>query len=266
MQTQYPQRVLSQRIAETVRNAKRLENLDHNGYSAIFVMSGFIMPVAVYHLILSHKLLKLKLLLFRCNICLSKKALPVSHVTVQHVIKEALSELPNTVDKLVKDNLFTLLPAVNTQSRVSTEKLERKLEIRIQNLPEPTDNTQLKRMESDENLVSDVLKHLNEWDRHNVSSVKRLRQFKSTNTRPRSVLVKFSNEWTASKVLKKAQLLKEFRTPVFVSKSLTSDELALEKLILKKRWELINSGIPKQDLKVRNLQLFHKDIVLDITA
>ena len=107
---------------------------------------------------------KAKLLLFRCNNCLSKKALPVSHVTVQHAIKEALSELPNTVDKLVKDNLSTILPAVNTQSRVSTEKLERKLEIRIQNLPEPTDNTQLKRMESDENLVSEVLKHLNEWD------------------------------------------------------------------------------------------------------
>ena len=179
---------------------------------------------------------KAKLLLFRCNICLSKKALPVSHVTVQHAIKEALSELPNTVDKLVKDNLSTILPAVNTQSRVSTEKLEHKLEIRIQNLPEPTDNTQLKRMESDENLVSDVLKLLNEWDRHNVSSIKRLGQFKSTNTRPRSVLVKFSNEWTPSKILKKAQLLKEFRTPVFISKSLTSDELALEKLILKKRW------------------------------
>ena len=83
---------------------------------------------------------KTKLLLFRCNICLSKKALPVSHVTVQHAIKEALSELPNTVDKLVKDNLSTILPAFNTQSRVSTEKFERKLEIRIQNLPEPTDN------------------------------------------------------------------------------------------------------------------------------
>ena len=165
----------------------------------------------------------------------------------------------------MNDNLSTILPAVNTQSRESTEKLERKLEIRIQNLPEPTDNTQLKRMESDENLVSDVLKHLNEWDRHNISS-KRLGPFKSTNTRPRSVLVKFSNEWTASKVLKKAQLLKEFRTPVFISKSLTSDELALEKLILKKRWELVNSGTPKQDLKIRNLQLFHKDIVVDITA
>ena len=204
---------------------------------------------------------KAKLLLFRCKICL-----PVSHVTVQHAIKEALSELPNTVDKLVKDNLSTILHAVNTQSRVSTEKLERKLDIRIQNLPEPTDNTQLKRMESDENLVSDVLKHLNEWDRYKVSSIKRLGQFKSTNTRPRSDLVKFSNEWTASKVLKKAQLLKEFRTPVFISKSLTSDELALEKLILKKRWELINSGTPKQDLKILNLQLFHKDIVVDITA
>ena len=46
MQTQYPQRMLSQRLAETVRNARRLDNLDHNGYSAIFVMSGFIMPVA----------------------------------------------------------------------------------------------------------------------------------------------------------------------------------------------------------------------------
>ena len=90
-------------------------------------------------------------------------------------------------------------------------------------------------------------------------------QFKSTNTRPRSVLVKFSNEWTASKILKKAQLLKEFRTPVFISKSLTSDELALEKIILKKRWELINSGNPKQDLQTRNLQLFHKDIVVEIT-
>ena len=74
---------------------------------------------------------KAKLLLFRCNICLSKKALTVSHVTVQHAIKEALSELPNTVDKLLKDNLSTILPAVNSQSRVSTESLNANLKFAL---------------------------------------------------------------------------------------------------------------------------------------
>ena len=34
--------------------------------------------------------------------------------------------------------------------------------------------------------------------------------FKSTNTKPRSVLLKFSNEWTASKVLKKHNFSKNF--------------------------------------------------------
>lgn len=198
----------------------------------------------------------------------SRKSPPISSVTakVQDVIKEALSELPKTLDKLVKDNLSVVLPAVNTQSKVTAEKLERKLEIRIQGIPESNETSQFKRMQSDESTISEILEHLNEWDPSNISSIKRLGPFKASNNRPRSILVKFANEWTASKCLRKAHFLKTFKSPVFLSKSLSSDELALEKRVLKKRWELISNGTPKEDLKIRNLQLLHKDTVIDITS
>ena len=74
--------------------------------------------------------------------------------------KEALSELPITLGKLVKDTSATTVPAISNQLKRSSVNTDRQLEIRVQGIPESSDTSQLKRMEFDERHVSDVPKML----------------------------------------------------------------------------------------------------------
>ena len=58
----------------------------------------------------------------------------------------------------------------------------------------------------------------------------------------------------------KWHLLRNHAYPVFICKSLTEDEEAIGKRLLKKRWHMIQSNIPREELKIRNLKLYHTDM------
>ena len=94
----------------------------------------------------------------------------------------------------------------------------------------------------------------------NVASVFRVGQRVATATRPRTIILRFANEWSAQKCLAKSYWLKEFDYPVFVSKSLNKAEIKIENRLLKKRKLLIDSGVPRKELKLRNLKFFRSDV------
>ena len=101
-----------------------------------------------------------------------KKTLFVSHVSVKDDIrKEALSELPITLGKLVKDTSATTVPAISNQLKRSSVNTDRQLEIRVQGIPESSDTSQLMRMEFDERHVSDVPKNVDEQDHCSILSI-----------------------------------------------------------------------------------------------
>ena len=50
------------------------------------------------------------------------------------------------------------------------------------------------------------------------------------------------------------------RLPVFFCKSLTEDGEAIGKRLLEKRWDMIQTNIPREELKIRNLKLYHIDM------
>ena len=56
------------------------------------------------------QLVKSNLLLFKCIICLQKKSFVLSSSTIQEVIKDALSELPATIDRVVIENITDSVP------------------------------------------------------------------------------------------------------------------------------------------------------------
>ena len=51
------------------------------------------------------QIVKVKLLLFKCNICLQKKSSVLSSSSVHEVIKDALSEITATIDRVVKERI-----------------------------------------------------------------------------------------------------------------------------------------------------------------
>ena len=49
--------------------------------------------------------------------------------------------------------------------------------------------------------------------------------------------------------------MKDYRTPVFISKELNPEEQKIENELLQKRREMLKNGINKNQIRIRNLKL-----------
>ena len=156
---------------------------------------------------------------------------------VKESVQEALGEL-------------TLSTAPRTQSDV-------RLEVRFHGIPEPS-GTGMQNLTHGENQLKNVFQFLGESDA-SISSVSRLGKKVEGRSRPRTLLVKLNTEWSVQKLLTKARNLKQYTSPIFMSRMLSPEDHEKEKLVLKKRRELINQGIPAKELKIENLKLFHNN-------
>ena len=65
-----------------------------------------------------------------------------------------------------------------------------------------------------------------------------------------------------AKSLEKRTQLSERK--VFLSPALTKEVAAKENQILKKRRELITEGVPKEKLRIRNLELFNDNVKVEL--
>ena len=150
-----------------------------------------------------------------------------------------------------------------TEPRSGNSSSSKHLEIKLNGIPElkikPGQHSPVKRMEHEKHLET-ILETIGEWDMSSLAGVKRPGPFKQNAPRPRSLLVTFKNAWTAGKCLMKGHLLRNHAYPGFICKSLTKYEETIEKRLLKKRWDLIQTNIPREKLKIRNLKLYHNDI------
>ena len=84
----------------------------------------------------------------------------------------------------------------------------------------------------------------------------RLGKFAEDKKRP--ILVTFNSVWDARICLTKDIENKLFETnQILIVRALSGEEQDIEKAILKKRFELVQSGIDKPQLKIRNLKLYN---------
>ena len=96
-------------------------------------------------------------------------------------------------------------------------------------------------------------------------------KFRPESTRPRTFLVKFCDKVTAYKVLTIAFRLKQYdgtadeKCKVYISKSLNKTEQEHEHKILKRRRSLIEENTDPSRLKIRNLELFLDETVVDLS-
>ena len=90
----------------------------------------------------------------------------------------------------------------------------------------------------------------------NAQSIKdsfRLGRFTANKKLPRPLLVKFVRAADASCVLSKRGLLPH---PVMIKPDMSPEERTKESLLLKERWSLIQAGVPRNIIKIRNCRLF----------
>ena len=91
-----------------------------------------------------------------------------------------------------------------------------------------------------------------------IKDLFRIGKRKDDSPRPRPIILRFHSTFDTRLILAKAYQLKTFNMPVFISKSLSTAEQVQMRKLLKKRHEIsTNEGIPKNELRIRNLKLFH---------
>ena len=211
-------------------------------------------------------------------ICIFKELLSQHRLTLSK--NEEIADLKNTI-LAVGDSLQNQTPTksqaksfASIVKQVQSSSTNFENEIRISGVPELTSATPEKPkridiFEHDESNLNTVLNHLGIPNDH-VASTARLGKFNPTSTRPRTMLVRFRDKFTAEKTLARASMLKTFTGTyknekyfAYISKSLSKEEQEKENAILRKRRDLINEGVKPENIKIRNLELIVNGVKTD---
>ena len=83
-----------------------------------------------------------------------------------------------------------------------------------------------------------------------------LGKYNSSLTRPRSILVKFNEADDISNILSKRSKVAQLSSPVSIKPDLSKEEREIEAVLLKERRSLINKGVSKKDIKIREKCLY----------
>ena len=119
--------------------------------------------------------------------------------------------------------------------------------------------------ESDIHHITAILTHLGEDSFVKVKFFKRLGKRIATSTRPRTLLVEFTSKFDCVKVLSKAYKLQSFQSPIYISKFLSpTDQIKLRKLLKLRTDVSTKDNIPKSDLKIKDLKLYHNIVEIPL--
>ena len=140
----------------------------------------------------------------------------------------------------------------------------RDMQIRIDGIFEDTEKTRAENTEEENSKVIDILKHLKV--NPTISNIERIGKFRKETKRPRTLLVTLQQAWDVRLILSRAKSLKDLDQKIYISKSLSTEELIIENELLKKRREMINSGIEASKLRIRSLKLYHEENLIEINT
>ena len=117
----------------------------------------------------------------------------------------------------------------------------------------PSNTSRQDRLRKDVDSVLSALKDLDSpIDANSIKDCYRLGKYSPQAGKPRPVLVKFLRYTDASNVLGNKTKLSPL---VFVKPDLTAEERAMESLLLKERRALIEKGVSRQHIRIRNQSL-----------
>ena len=113
------------------------------------------------------------------------------------------------------------------------------------------------KLESDKNSVLSLLNHLDV--KAKLKDVRRVGKFVENKHRP--IIFYVENSWDKRLILASLSKLKTYDSSkkLSVSQELTENELKAEKIALKKRYDLIQAGVSKSELRIKNLLLYKKE-------
>lgn len=145
----------------------------------------------------------------------------------------------------------------NLEAARPNDHHDRKFNVVVYGIKEcPKGTTKHARLESDLNSVVTVLSQADDKiQSQSIKDVYRLGKFNPVAIHPRPILVKFVRVADAASVLSKKGSLNH---PHFIKPDLTPQERQRDSILLRERWSLIQAGIPRHDIKIRDSRLYVK--------
>jgi len=167
--------------------------------------------------------------------------------------------LEKRLENEVKCKISPTPPVTNdaaTSYNVNNTDCMVKYRVRLSGLPEPSNDLKfMDRQKEEQASILNIMKFIN-MENVPISDCFRIGKYKEENKLPRRTLITFSSVWDRRKVVSNAYLLKNYNLQVYISPELTVADKAVEKTLMQKRWELIQSGTDKKLLKIKNLKLY----------
>ena len=80
-----------------------------------------------------------------------------------------------------------------------------------------------------------------------INDCARVGKFVENSPTHRKLIVRFNSVWHVRKIIANAHKLKDNPDKIFISPDLSDNDRIIEKNLLKKRWELIQSGVNRKD-------------------
>lgn len=157
----------------------------------------------------------------------------------------------------------------NDQIPISTSTANRnndtyKYQIRISGIAEPTHGlNSIDRHDYEMSQVNKVLEHIN-VPNVILIDIFRIGSYVQDKPRGRSLVVTLNSIWDKRKILANAHKLKTYNQSVFISAALNAEEQLVEKMLLKRRWQLIQDGVDRKQLKIKNLKLYNNKVEVGI--
>jgi len=179
--------------------------------------------------------------------------------SLEQSFKKQIQQLENkfsSFENIAHKNSSHNKPPDNNKNEINTKL---RYQLRFSGIKEAPENTKyIERQQYDFEQIDKIIKHIGK-NNVKVTDSFRLGKFKKENKRPRSILVTFSSVWDRNIVLQSAFTLSSYDVEVYISPALTVTEMEIEKKLLKKRRELIDSGIERKTIKIRKMQLYVGD-------
>ena len=169
------------------------------------------------------------------------------------MLKSLGSNLPLPVGAPILGNNVISSARDNALSRED----DRKYNVLCFGIEECSETLRIDRLNSDLDKVTSLVSSLDSHvDKSSIRDSFRLGKFKKDSSNPRPILVKFTRSADAASILYKRGSI---TGPFVVKPDLSPEQRVVEKILLKERWSLIQSGVDRKDIKLRQGNIYVKN-------
>ena len=192
-------------------------------------------------------------LFWKCNSCITINVTPFKTLEAKiDSVLFKLEELRTEIQPAQPSKLIEVL---------QNNKFDHHYRVRISGISESKEKSFIDRQFADNEKVEEVFKKLNV----KCPIIETNSRGKFIEDCQKNLIATFSSPWYARLVISSAIQKKLFETDkILITTDLSPSDLAIERKLLSKRYELISNGVPKETLKIRYLKLYQGNKELDV--